>query len=140
MKKLGLDFAGWLWAINHNKEKEYYADNYGTYHEFTYDVGGRITSQFFFAEPQILAIAYRHLSCDWSLALFSAYPENHQPYSFSDKQNLNMNEITWLLFRALAHNIEMKTIEGLVEGDYEGLWKQLNEKYPDEPIKEEERK
>ena len=140
MKKLNLEFAGWLWAINHDREKEYYAENYGFHTEFTIDIGGQIVSQFFYAEPQLLAIAYRQLNLDWMVNIISTYPEKYQPHTVIDKIEVNNHEISWLLFHALSFNIELKTIDEMVEGDYIALWKQLNKKFPDESVIKEEKK
>lgn len=54
MKKLDLEFAGWLWAINRGKVREYYADHYGGKAiEFTKEIGGQIVRQFFFDSDQL---------------------------------------------------------------------------------------
>ena len=129
MKKLDLIFAAWLWAVSHHKEKEYYADNYGPEVEFTKEIGGTIVSHFFLAEPRLLAIAYGHLSFEWDLIVWCLYPEKLSQYD--TRANINFEEMSWLMFRALSHNIELSVLDNLVEGDYRRLWDELAKKYPD---------
>lgn len=130
MKKLDLDFAGWLWAINANKVDEYYSDNYGTpYFKFTSDIGGCIVNQFFIDSPALLSIAYRNLSVDWSLILLTNYPELLASGCMTHKASLSFHDITWLLFKSLAHSLETKVIYELIDGDWRAHWKELDRKY-----------
>jgi len=130
MKKLDLDFAGWLWAVSNNKEKEYYAEYYGVYNEFTTDIGGRIVSHFLADEPRILTIAFRHLLYDWNIQLWTTFPETFKASTgYQTKMDMDICSISWLLFNALSHNLELKIIKEVVKGDYEKLWSDLNAKF-----------
>lgn len=130
MKKLPLEFAGWYWAISNRCEKKYYADHYsGGVTPFTNSIGGRIVSQFFLDSPELLSIAYRYLDLNWNTQLWDLYPEKIK--GVDTRANLHMNEISWLLFKSLAFNINLSVLDTLVDGDYQKLWDELSSKYED---------
>lgn len=133
MKKLNLDFAKWLWAINRDKVAEFYRDNYGgNVIAFTNGIGGSIVKHFFMKDEKLLSMAYRNLSYNWNINLWSAYPKNLEGGKFSSKESLDFNEFSWLLFKSLSHVIEVETINELVDGDWRSLWRELDEKYFEE--------
>lgn len=139
MKKLDLEFAGWLWAINRGKASEYYADHYGgKVIKFTKEIGGQIVRQFFFDSEQLLQLAYRHLAFDWNIMLWSIYPDTTKTFIYKTKETLDFNDFSWLLFRSLAHSLEKKVITKLVEGDWLTLWETLDATYCKEDINEGE--
>lgn len=130
MKKLDLEFAGWLWAINRGKVSEYYGDHYGCNAiKFTKEIGGQIVRQFFFDSDQLLQLAYRHLAYEWNIILWTEYPDTTKGFTYKTKETLDFNDFSWLLFKSLAYSLEKKVITGLVEGDWLALWATLDATY-----------
>jgi len=133
-EKLGLEAAGWLWAINRNKADEYYKDNYGCGAiEFTNGIGGSIVNRFFRENDKLLSIAYRYLCSDWNLMLWTMYPaETFDVGKIKTKTELSFNEFSWMMFKSLAHSLKKTDIDELIEGDWKTLWSNLDAQFPDD--------
>lgn len=127
-KKLGLDFAGWLWAVSRNKVNEFYESNYGYNNGFQIWIGGRIVKQFFMDCPELLNMAYRYLHSSWQTLILDTYKDvGHKIYQ--TKAELNFDDFSWLLFKALNYSLDKSDVERLVEGDWQKLFKELDEKF-----------
>ena len=88
-EKLGLSFAGWMWALKREKEAEYYKVNYCDEVKFTYDIGGSIVRSFFQDyenSPELLEIAYTCLFTNWPWVTHSIGNRDN------DKLNINFND------------------------------------------------
>lgn len=128
MKKLGLDFAGWLWAINRDKVKEYYAENYGGGAiEFKNWIGGQIVKQFFYESPKLLEKAYRLLHFNWNMLVWNEYPKAQK--GFITTVEVTFHDISWLMFKALAYHLEKDFISKITVSGWQKLWNELDTKY-----------
>ena len=137
-KKISLEDSRWLWALSRGKLEEFYQKNYGTgQFKLTPGIGGSIVGQLFRDNARLLHMAYFSLGLDWLLILWTAFPEPPQKdgslkppsYRWDTSRDLDYNQITWMLFKALSMSLTVTKLDEIVEGDWRGLWTSLDKEF-----------
>lgn len=125
-KKMSLEESEWLWALKRSLLNEYYQIKYDNNNQLTPDLGGQIIGSLFRDYPKLLIFAYRLLSLDWHIMLWSTFPETLKVGKITTRKELNLNEFTWLMFKSLAAQLTVDELDELIDGDWRKYWKLLD--------------